>query len=375
MMIRNKIIFLFFSTLSALLFSCTEKFYPEINSDVSILVVDGKITNKPGPYEVRLFRTVDLIRVDTLKPEKGAIIMINDDLRNSEILWETSPGVYRTQNSNFQGQIGRSYWIEIQTNSGEKYESNPETIQPEIIIKSIYGEEKKLLLEDASTVNAAKLYIDASDPTNQSSYVRWEYRESWEWRNPYFEPKTANPSKICYPFLRSDNVFVFDGSGQKIKKFKHLPTSYITENEVKLNYEYFINVAMYSVNFENYEFWRNIKESIQQNGGLYNVIPANTIGNVYACDSKATVLGYFEASSVNTMTAKFSTQDFQMKFIDFPQDCKDIEMRFRDWHPDESKFHILKDYFEGEVHVFIVRYNYCYDCNVKYSPTKPSFWP
>ncbi|MDM8161358.1 DUF4249 domain-containing protein [Labilibaculum sp. K2S] len=374
-MSRYKIALLFYSFLSVCLFSCTEKFYPEIDSDISILVVDGKITNKPGPYEVRLFRTVDLIKVDTLRPEQGAIIMINDDLGNSEILWEISPGVYRTQNSNFQGQIGRSYWIEIQTNSGEQYESSPETIQPEVIIKSIYGEERKLLLGDASTVNAAKLYIDASDPTNQSSYIKWEYRESWEWRNPYFEPKTAIPSKICYPFMRSDNVFVFDGSGQKIKEFKHLPTSYITENEVKLNYEYFINLSLYSVNFNCYEFWKQIQESIQTNGGLYNVIPANAKGNVCACHSKNPVLGYFEASSVNSMNASFSSKDFQMKFQDFPSDCEDITMKFKDGSPDQSIFHIVRDYFEGEAHIFIVRRNYCYDCSVKYSPTKPSFWP
>ncbi|WP_461636492.1 DUF4249 family protein [Labilibaculum euxinus] len=60
--------------------SCTEKFYPEIDADVSILVVDGKITNDSGPYEVRLFRTVDLISVDTLYPETGAKIILNDDL-------------------------------------------------------------------------------------------------------------------------------------------------------------------------------------------------------------------------------------------------------------------------------------------------------
>ena len=75
------------------------------------------------------------------------------------------------------------------------------------------------------------------------------------------------------------------------------------------------------------------------------------------------------------MNASFSTQDFQMEFIDFPQDCNEIEMRFRDGRPDESKFHIVDDYIEGEVHVYIVRQNYCYDCNFKYSPNKPSFWP
>ncbi len=355
--------------------SCTEKFYPEINSDISILVVDGKITNKPGPYEVKLFRTVDLNKTDTLSPERGATIVIYDNNGNSDVFWETLPGIYKTQNPNFKGQIGNTYWIEIQTISGEKYESNPETIQAEIIINSIYGEEGDILLPDANTIKAAKILFDAHDPTNKSSYLRWEYQESWEWRNPYFKPKSNNPSKICFPYQLSNDVHIFDGSVQDIKNFHRLNSAIINEDEVKLNYEYFINLSMYSVSFENYQFWRKIKESIQQNGGLYSVIPANTRGNICACDTKNPVLGFFEASSVNSMNASFSTQNFQMEFIDFPQDCNEIEMRFKDGRPDESKFHILRDYFEAETHVFIVRQNYCYDCNVKYSPNKPSFWP
>ena len=355
--------------------SCTEKFYPETDSDVSILVVDGRITNKSGPYEVRLFRTVDLISVDTLYPETGAKIILNDDLGNSELFQEIRPGVYQTVYNIIKGEVGQTYWIEIETTTGEKYESTPETIQPEIYIESIYGEESSLLQDDGSSVNAVKILMDAKSPNNQGNYLRWEYQESWEWRNPFYEPKTDNPSTKCYPYIISDNVFIFDGSRQDIKQFNHLTTSKVTENEVRLNYEYFIHLSLYSVTFNCYNFWKNIEESVQKNGGLYNIIPANSKGNICACDSDLPVLGYFEASSVDSQNTSFSIQDFSMKFASFPSDCNELRMALSRGYPDKSKYHIIDEYWEDRIHIFIVRQNYCYDCNVKYSPNKPSFWP
>lgn len=370
-----KFIFYWYWIVLFLFTSCTEKFYLEDDSGTSILVVDGKITTQPGPYEVRLFKTVDLIKADSINPERDAIITIHDDKGNMDTFIETAPGIYHTQNPSFQGKVGTSYWIEIQTSSGIKYESNPETIRPEVSIESIYGIEDDLLLADGNKISAVKIQMNAQDPTNQSNYLRWEYNESWEWRNPYYEPKTSNPSKICYPYGRSKNVLIFDGSRQDKKEFFGLTTSTITVEEIKLNYEYFIELSMYSVSLESYEFWKNIQASSQVNGGLYNSIPANSKGNICACDSYNPVLGYFEASSVNVKTASFSKADFTLKFQDFPPECEDIVMIYKDGRPDESIFHIVRNYWEGEAHVFIVRQNYCYDCNFKYSPNKPSFWP
>ncbi|MFA9370959.1 MAG: DUF4249 domain-containing protein [Labilibaculum antarcticum] len=372
---RTKITPITLFIITLLFYSCTEKFYLEDDSELAILVVDGKITNQLGPYEVRLFRTINLDKADTLNPEEGASIFIYDGDGNSYQYQEISSGVYETQDSNFQGQVGQSYWIEIQTISGERYESSPETIQPEISIESIYGEESSLLQDNGSSVNAVKIVMDAKDSSNQSSYLRWEYQESWEWRNPFYEPKTDTPSTQCYPYAYSNDVFIFDGSQQGIKEFKHLISSSILQNEVKFNYEYFIRLSLYSVNFDCYEFWKNIQSSIQSNGSLYDVIPFNTTGNICPCNSDLLVLGYFEASSVNSKNASFSTHDFEMEFADFPSECEKFTIKLRSGSPSADTYQILEEYWEDDAHVFIVRFNFCFDCNVKYSPNKPSFWP
>ncbi|RZT92396.1 uncharacterized protein DUF4249 [Ancylomarina subtilis] len=370
MLLKEKL--LYFSVLLILLNSCTEKFYPDTNEDVSTLVIDGKITNGQGPYEVRLFRTVSINIADTLLPEIGAVISIYDNDGNSDSFTETTPGLYHNISPDFKGKVGHSYWIEIQTLDGKKYESTPETIPPQIEIEKIYGEEITKIMPDGEKLKGAGFFVDAKSNTNQNIYLKWDYQESWEWQSPYFRPITDNPSRICYPYNISNNISVFDGSQYDIKQFNHLATSFVNQEEVKLNYAYFLNVSLYSISLESYEFWESMQKINQNNGGIYDNIPGNITGNICACNSDDSVLGYFEASSVNSKNKIFSTADFNMKFSDFSKGCENFQTLVP---PDgENYIEISSEVLDGII-VYTVRRGYCYDCNLIYSPLKPSFWP
>ncbi|MDQ1772625.1 DUF4249 family protein [Labilibaculum sp. A4] len=358
--------------------SCTEKFYPEIDADVSILVVDGKITNDSGPYEVRLFRTVDLISVDTLKPEANAEIILKNDLGNSELFQEIRPGVYQTVYSIIKGEVGQTYWIEIETATGEKYESTPEKMPPPFEIESIYGKEEEVIINASEKQNAVKIYFDAKANSTDANYIRWEYRESYEWRSPEnlnSEKFTENPSKICYPVTTFPVVNIYDASNLSSKFISQQSTSTIYTDEVKLLYNYLIDITLFSVSETNYEFWKKIKSVNFSEGALYDITPANIEGNISGCDEKCKAIGYFEVSSVNRTQNFFSKNDFTLEFANYPKECQPFEMRMEDSAPDPAKFHILSSYTEGRATIYVVRRNECYECNVVHPSNKPSFWP
>ncbi len=378
-MTRTKLLSYCFLFIVINLLACTERFYPETGDTIPILVVDGKITNAEGPYEVQLYRTINLKEGPSLSPEMDAIINIYDDKGNSDSFEEIRRGVYHNQTSSFRGIVGRSYWIEIQTSDGKKYESIPEMIPPEISVEHVYGEETTMLQDNGEYLKGIGFYLDAESATNQGNYLRWEYKESWEWHSPFYpytgthNPKTSNPVEICYPDFISRNISIFDGSRHEKKEFKHLSTSFINENEVKLKYNYFLNVSVYSTSFENYRFWNNIRKSIDENGGVYDVIPSNTEGNICACEDDDSVIGYFEASSVSTKNQTYSTADFEMEFADSPELCEPVV-----WIPASPM-----DTVNTDVYIIDAIYNdhsiltrrVCYECNILYSPSKPSFWP
>src|SRR5688572_8835825 len=90
-----------------LLDGCIEKFeVPDLQSRVS-LIVDGEITDKPGPYTVKLFRPAPEGNSE-LAPVSNANVTIHDDTGNSTLLTEKSSGVYETTPA-LVGEVGRSY--------------------------------------------------------------------------------------------------------------------------------------------------------------------------------------------------------------------------------------------------------------------------
>ena len=134
MKIKLIILFLF---ISGLFSKCVEPFEHEIQSYQDILVVEGYITNEPGPYTIDLSRTVP-VNSDKVKKEQDAFVKITDNYGNTEILAETSPGVYKTAKNGIQGIVGRDYTLHINTADGKKYESAPVTLNPVPGIDSLY---------------------------------------------------------------------------------------------------------------------------------------------------------------------------------------------------------------------------------------------
>lgn len=375
-----KIQFILFYSLLLLtsISGCTEKFYPEIDEDVSVLIVDGKITNGIGSCEVRLFRTVKFTDNYDLKPEMDATITLHDNQNRTEILTEYKPGVYHNSSLIIKGEVGSTYWIEIQTLTGEKYESIPELMPATFETSRFYGEEIEVITNNSSKKEGVRIYFDATNKDNTSSYIRWEFRESYEWHSPFrkVKPYTANPSRICYPVNTFNQINIFDASNFSIKEIDHLPISTIFNHEVKLLYNYLLDLKIYSISQQNYIFWDKVKSINQSNGSLYDVIPANIIGNISACSGKCQVMGYFEVSSVNTSQRIFNQSDFNTEFADFPEECNTFTMVLEDnLKPDITKYHIVSSEAIFKAIRYTVRLNECYECNIKYPVNKPSFWP
>ncbi|MCP4178357.1 MAG: DUF4249 family protein, partial [bacterium] len=65
--------------------SCIEKYNPQFNNYENLLVVEGMISNNPGPYIVKLSSSTSV--TNPVKTNiSGAIITIFDNEGNSEIL-------------------------------------------------------------------------------------------------------------------------------------------------------------------------------------------------------------------------------------------------------------------------------------------------
>lgn len=96
--------------------SCKKDIHLNLQNGSGLLVIEGNITNLPGPYTVLLSRTVTYYDSANSVPVSGGIVKISDNAGNTDSLIEVNPGTYHTVS--IQGVVGRTYHLSV--NSGGK---------------------------------------------------------------------------------------------------------------------------------------------------------------------------------------------------------------------------------------------------------------
>lgn len=91
--------------------ACTEKIDLPLKTSEPQLVIEGNISDKPGPYYVILTKSKFYYEDNLIEGVSGAQLVINDDAGNVDTLVEVIAGLYSTQT--IQGTIGRTYHLQV----------------------------------------------------------------------------------------------------------------------------------------------------------------------------------------------------------------------------------------------------------------------
>ena len=110
--------FVFILLAGSLLHSCDEQVNWDLKyQEVDLLVVEGKITNEPGPHEIRLTRPLYEMNAEP-EPVSGALVEINDGIGIQTLVEDIErPGVYLSD-SGFAGQVNQYYQLKIRYGGG-----------------------------------------------------------------------------------------------------------------------------------------------------------------------------------------------------------------------------------------------------------------
>lgn len=159
---KNKIILPLIAAAVALS-SCQKVIEIDLNSSDPKIVIEGNISDQPGPHTVTITRSVNFSQTNSFPAVSGATVVLSDNLGNSETLTETSPGVY--QSSVLQGVPGRTYFLNV-TAEGKTYSA--ESTMPQLITLD------SLVVESASGFGGGTVYIipQWQDPGGQGNYYR-----------------------------------------------------------------------------------------------------------------------------------------------------------------------------------------------------------
>ena len=120
-------------TFAVLFSSCEQTINVDLNNVTPRIVIEGVVTDQPGPYTVRISKTGDFFAPNVFPTVSGAVVSISDNKGNSETLIEKSPGIYQT--ASLKGGVGNTYTLTVNA-LGKEYKASA-TIQNPIKIDSI----------------------------------------------------------------------------------------------------------------------------------------------------------------------------------------------------------------------------------------------
>lgn len=113
--------------------SCEKEISIDLNFASPQIVIEGVITDEPGPYFVNISRTVNFSDDNSYPPISNALVIISNSLGINDTLSEVSPGRYQT--SKIVGQSGITYNLKVVTDSKEYYATS--TMPQEVILDSL----------------------------------------------------------------------------------------------------------------------------------------------------------------------------------------------------------------------------------------------
>jgi len=159
---KNITIIAFFSLLFA---GCEKTIELDYKANQSQIIIEGNISNGPGPYFVKISKSIGLSDLGDYPTVDNAAVAISDDAGKSETLVFEGNGVYRT--TSITGVEGRTYTLTVEA-EGQTYTAQS-TMPQQVPFDSIKVEEVELL--GGTEYNIIPIYLD---PIAKGNNYRFE---------------------------------------------------------------------------------------------------------------------------------------------------------------------------------------------------------
>ncbi len=322
---------------------------------VESIVVQGMITDEPGPYLVNVTKSIPINdQGEDSGIISGATVMIKDDQGNSENLVEKTPGNFYT--SSFQGVIGNSYTITVTTGEGNIYQSTSEKLLPVGDITDLRYEFKQNEPANANqqvtSTNGFGIFLSSEVLPEQEGRVWWRWTGTYHiFTYPSLRTTlesgakgaivvTPGPLKCsgysvvkgmlhgpnsectccdCWVTEYNQNSLISDPKFVNNGQITNYNVGFVEANRRTMYDKYVLEVEQLSVSQDIYNFWKTINVQRSNSSSLFQTPPPKTGGNMTALTPNSIpVIGYFAASGVKKSSLEFSK--FNVPYNIFPID-------------------------------------------------------
>ena len=308
---------------------CVTPFEGNFKDQPNAVVVQGFISNEPGPHTIHLVRPANYSFAGYSVGVRNAKVYITDNTGLREDLIETdNSGQYKTQS--LQGVVGREYVLHFEVD-GKTYESRPEKILAPLPIERIY-EEPSIGFDPNINQNRQvgwKIFIDAQDPAETGNYYRWNALH-------YKRVTTCGSVKDrfgvplyrieccgnCWDIVRCSGTDCINIANDALINGKKIVRQEVATVPIGCRDKYYLEVEQHSISRDSYVFWKTVRQLLQNTGGVFDVAPSAIPGNVTCVEEpNEQVLGFF--SAVGIARVAFTVDRTASEFVNCPPGLPD----------------------------------------------------
>ena len=360
--------------------SCREEFDPPTKSSAeNFLVVEG-VLNVGGPTTIRITRSFRLEDSARLRGERNANVSVEGKDNTIQLLSMTGDGIYTSPNLNLV--INNEYRLRIQTNNGKEYLSDYVIARQTPPIDSIGWEKNN---------DGVQIYVNTSDPSNNTRYYKWDFDETWEinsyyqslykYQNGVVSPRSASEDVyICWKNAVNSSIKIGTSTRLQSDVISKAPLVFTPNGNDKFSVRYSIMVRQYALDKKAYEFYELMKTNTESLGTIFDPQPTEITGNI-RCVTDATepVIGFITASTISEKRIFISRS--QLGGWDFYQYCESVLVAN---HPDSIELYFENGGFEpygsdelpiGIITGYFSSFPPCVDCVKRGGSTvRPAFW-
>lgn len=356
--------------------SCQEKIDLVSEQYDPKIVIDGKITNQPGPYTVKISKSVP-VNDPKFKPYPDCNVKIIEKSGSSEVLTEVKPGIYKTSGNGILGKPGNSYRLVVKTPKGKVYKTDFKKMKAPVAIDTAFAKIETQYV-DGMAIEGYQFYVTTKKANSNDTYFLWSQKETYEYTADYkyggtfYRGKMLDNSKNftyrCWKTQSVQKIFTEQTQDLRTPKLNNFPLNFVTGLSKRLQKRYSLLIEQYVIDKETYEYWNQVRNQINKQNFLNAQIPYQIEGNIYnPSNEDELILGNFTVASVSKVRL----------FIDNPIVKKYFGKCAISY--DYSKLSVLysskKIYFgEGPKGLGVVSKN-CVDCKESGgAPNPPDYW-
>ncbi len=322
--------YLYIVIAAILLISCQEVFIPDVEEVEPFLIIEGSISTQPESHEVSINWSSEFQHNPIFQSVNNAYVYVEDELGNRVDFHNTSNGRYQTDEATpFAAVVGRSYFLRVEMDDGNVYQSEPQTVVdcPEVKTLNCSFATNALLHEDAYgdaieiTYDGFNIFTGTEGILPYNNFYFYKYIAYEQHKTviqigvqQYYLYEHRRLSSKYLNFLLIGNADEFGNYVLRDKKLlfvgkddmtRYTPPLPDTITVLSTRFEGLLfELEQHSLSPDAYSFWHDAETQLEAKGRLFDPVSPQLHGNMHCVnDSLNKVIGIFSASNVSEKVA------------------------------------------------------------------------